>query len=113
MSAEHLTDANFQSTIDEAKKNNMPVFVDFYAEWCGPCKIAGPIVDKLADEYKGKAMVVKVDVDQNTVARDFGVMSIPTAVIISSGEETDRKIGFPGESGYREMIDGALGKKAE
>ncbi len=111
MSALHLTDETFQKTIDEAKKNGQPVFVDFYAEWCGPCKMAAPIVDKLATEYQGKALITKVNVDENNVARDFGVMSIPTVVIIKDGEEIDRKIGFPGEAGYVEMIEGALNTK--
>lgn len=108
MPAQHLTDDNFKTTIEKAKADKMPVFVDFYAEWCGPCKMAAPIVDKLAEDYAGKALIVKVDVDQNTVARDFNVMSIPTAVIIKDGEEVDRKIGFPGEQGYVEMIEEAL-----
>lgn len=108
MSALHLNDDNFQETIDKAKEDGLPVFVDFYAEWCGPCKMAAPIVDKLADDYKGKAIIAKVDVDQNKIAKDYGVMSIPTAVIISNGKETDRKIGFPGKEGYVEMIEQAL-----
>lgn len=111
MSALHLTDETFQKTIDEAKKNGLPVFVDFYAEWCGPCKMAAPIVDKLATEYEGKALITKVNVDENNVARDFGVMSIPTVIIIKDGEEIDRKIGFPGEAGYVEMLKGALDTK--
>lgn len=111
MSALHLNDETFQKTIDEAKKSGMPVFVDFYAEWCGPCKMAAPIVDKLAGEYEGKALITKVNVDETTVSRDFGVMSIPTVVIIKDGEEVDRKIGFPGEAGYVEMLENALNTK--
>lgn len=111
MSALHLTDETFQKTIDEAKKSGQPVFVDFYAEWCGPCKMAAPIVDKLATEYQGKALITKVNVDETTISRDFGVMSIPTVVIIKDGEEIDRKIGFPGEAGYVEMLEGALDTK--
>lgn len=108
MSALHLNDDNFQETIDKAKEAGTPVFVDFYAEWCGPCKMAAPIVDKLAGDYEGKAVIAKLNVDENSVARDYGVMSIPTAVIIKDGEEIDRKIGFPGEEGYVEMIEDAL-----
>ena len=108
MSALHLNDDNFQETIDKAKAEGKPVFVDFYAEWCGPCKMAAPIVDKLAGDYKDKAIITKVNVDENKVARDYGVMSIPTVVIIKDGEEIDRKIGFPGEEGYIEMIEEAL-----
>jgi len=108
MSALHLNDDNFQETIKKAQEDGQPVFVDFYAEWCGPCKMAAPIVDKLAGEYNGKAVIAKVNVDENKVARDYGVMSIPTVVIIKNGEEIDRKIGFPGEDGYKEMIDQAI-----
>lgn len=111
MSALHLTDDTFKQTIEDAKKSGQPVFVDFYAEWCGPCKMAAPIVDKLSDEYKDKALITKVNVDENTVARDFGVMSIPTVIIIKNGEEIDRKIGFPGEAGYKEMLENALNDK--
>jgi thioredoxin 1 len=110
MSALHLNDDNFQEIIDKAKADGQPVFVDFYAEWCGPCKMAAPIVDKLAGDYQGKAVIAKVNVDENKVAKDYGVMSIPTVVMIKDGEEIDRKIGFPGEQGYIEMIDQALGE---
>jgi thioredoxin 1 len=102
----HLTDADFEKTINEA---GMPVFVDFYAEWCGPCKQAAPIVDKLATEYKDKVLIAKFDVDVNPeTARKLGVMSIPTVLIFNKvGDkvaEVDRKIGFPGEEGYRQML---------
>lgn len=104
--APHLTDANFEETV---KKAGMPVFVDFYAEWCGPCKLAAPIVEKLADEYSGKVKIVKVDVDENhDTAVKYGIMSIPTVLILEAkdGEvkEVSRKIGFPGEAGYRQML---------
>jgi thioredoxin 1 len=105
--ATHLTDANFEKTVKEA---GMPVFVDFFAEWCGPCKLAAPIVEKLAPEMAGKVLVTKVDVDENhDTAVKYGVMSIPTVVILQAdknGEikELDRKIGFPGEEGYRQML---------
>ncbi len=104
--AAHLTDATFEQTIKEA---GMPVFVDFYAEWCGPCKLAAPIVEKLAGEYQGKAVIAKVDVDENhDTAVKYGVMSIPTVIVFNTvnGEvkEIDRKIGFPGEGGYRQML---------
>lgn len=111
MSALHLTDDTFQKTIDEAKAAGKPVFVDFYAEWCGPCKMAAPIVDKLSETYKDKVVIAKLNVDENKVSQDFGVMSIPTVIIIKDGEEIDRKIGFPGEAGYVEMIEGSLNGK--
>jgi thioredoxin 1 len=111
MSAQHLDDKNFQSTLDQAKT---PILVDFFAEWCGPCQAAGPIIDKLADEYEGKIMIAKLDVDEaREIAGQFNVMSIPTVIILKkddSGQmvEFDRKIGFPGEEGYKKMIEEAI-----
>ena len=106
MPAQHLDSSNFKSTVEEAQT---PVFVDFYAEWCGPCQMAAPVVDKLAEEYEGKVLITKVNVDEaRDIAGEYGVMSIPTAVIIKNGEEVDRKIGFPGEAGFRAMLDEAL-----
>lgn len=108
MSALHLTDLDFKTTLETAAKKKQIVFVDFFAEWCGPCKMAAPIVDKLAETYKDKVIIAKVDVDQNTVSRDYDVMSIPTVIIFKDGVEVDRKIGFPGEAGYVEMIEAAM-----
>lgn len=109
--AAHLSDADFVATLKQA--GDQPVFVDFYAEWCGPCKLAAPIIDKLADEYRGKAVLAKVDVDaHNDLAKQFGVMSIPTVIVFKrQGEESkevNRLIGFQGEPKYREMLDKAL-----
>ena len=107
--AVHLTNDTFKKTLDEAAKNNQPVFVDFYAEWCGPCQIAAPIVDKLSGEYDGEAVITKLNVDENNdISAEYGVMSIPTVIIFKNGEEVDRQIGFPGEDGYRKMIDQAI-----
>ncbi|MEN8252966.1 MAG: thioredoxin [Patescibacteria group bacterium] len=107
--AKHLDDANFSEVLAKAKEDKLPLFVDFFAEWCGPCKMAAPIVDKLSGEYKGKAIVAKLNVDEaRETAGKFNVMSIPTVVIFKDGEEFDRKIGFPGEEGYKKMIEEAL-----
>jgi thioredoxin 1 len=102
--AAHLTEADFDSTLkNEAGK---PVFVDFYAEWCGPCKAAAPIVEKLAAEYADQVIVAKVDVDaSHDIAAKFGVMSIPTVLVFKNGEVVDTLVGFAGESGYRRMLD--------
>lgn len=107
----HLTDANFMEELNKA--GDKPVFIDFFAQWCGPCKMAAPVVEKLAGDYDGKAVIAKLDVDENgQTAQQFGVMSIPTVVVMKKdGEkmkEVDRKIGFPGEDGYKQMIDKAL-----
>ncbi len=101
MAALHITDAQFEETV---LKSDLPVLVDFFAEWCGPCKMAAPILDQLNDDYAGKLKIVKVDVDQSELSGKYGVMSIPTVVMFKSGKETDRKIGFGGKAGYEEMI---------
>lgn len=111
MSAQHLDSSNFQATLDNAKT---PVLVDFFAEWCGPCQMAAPIMDKLADDYKEKIVIAKLDVDESRdIAGQFNVMSIPTVIVFKKDDdghmvEFDRKIGFPGESGYQKMIEEAL-----
>lgn len=107
----HLSDDDFQKALDDA---NQPMLVDFFAEWCGPCKMAAPVIDKLADEYRDKMIIAKVDVDANgQTAMKYGVMSIPTVLILKKQEDgemkvIDQQIGFPGEEGYRKMIEKAL-----
>ena len=105
--AAHLTQDTFQSTLDEA--GDKPVFVDFYAEWCGPCKMAAPIIEELVGEYADKAVIAKVDVDeQRELAQKYSVLSIPTVVILKNGEEVGRTVGFAGKQGYTQLIDKAL-----
>jgi len=107
--AAHLTEADFDATLQN--KDGKPVFVDFYADWCGPCKAAAPIVEKLAGEYADRVIVAKLNVDENNaVSSKYGVMSIPTVLVFKDGQEIDRKVGFPGESGYRQMLDKAIGE---
>lgn len=106
MSALHVTDDQFEK---EVLQSDLPVLVDFYAEWCGPCKMAEPILNELSDEYKGKAKIVKVDVDQSQLAGNYGVMSIPTVVMFKKGEdgtvkEVTRQVGFGGKDKYVELL---------
>lgn len=86
-----LTDANFDT---EVLKSDKPVLVDFWAEWCGPCRMVGPIVEELAKEYDGKAVVGKVNVDENqSVAAQFGIRNIPTLLIFKNGQIVDKQVG--------------------
>lgn len=85
-----ITDANFEEVI----KSDKPVLVDFWAEWCGPCKMIGPIVEEMAGDYDGKAIVGKVNVDTNPeVSAKFGIRSIPTLLVFKNGEIVDKHVG--------------------
>ena len=85
-----ITDANFEEII----KSEQPILVDFWAEWCGPCKMIGPVVEELAGDYDGKAIIGKGDVDANPgVAQAFGIRSIPTLLFFKVGEIVDKQVG--------------------
>ena len=89
--AVEITDANFEEVVLNSK---LPVLVDFWAEWCGPCRMVGPIVDELYAEYEGKAIIGKVNVDENPgVSGSFGVRNIPTILFIKNGEVADKSVG--------------------
>lgn len=86
-----LTDANFDEIV---LKSDKPVLVDFWAEWCGPCRMVGPVVEELSNEYNGKAVVGKVDVDNNpNISMKFGIRNIPTLLIFKNGEIVDKHVG--------------------
>ncbi|MFD2933100.1 thioredoxin [Spirosoma flavum] len=103
--AVEATDANFNDLINSDK----PVLVDFWAEWCGPCKMIGPVVEQLAGEYEGKAIVAKMDVDQNAqIPAKFGIRSIPTLMIFKNGQLVDKVIGAVPKNVLEQKLLGAL-----
>ncbi len=106
MTTHIITDSNFD---EEIKNSPVPVLVDFWAEWCGPCRMVGPIVDELHGEYDGKALVGKVNVDNNPgVAAKYGVRSIPTILFIKNGEVVDKSVGAVPKATLAEKLDAAM-----
>jgi len=86
-----ITDANFEQLVTNSDK---PVLVDFWAEWCGPCRMVGPVVEELSKDYEGKAVVGKVNVDNNAaVSAQFGVRNIPTILFFKGGQVVDKQVG--------------------
>ena len=101
-----ITEQNFE---EEVVKSNISVLVDFYADWCGPCKMMAPVVAELAAEYEGKCKVFKCNVDENmNLAQKYGVMSIPNVVILKDGQLADRKVGAMPVKAYQDALDAAL-----
>ena len=97
-----FTDSNFEEMV---LKSDKPVMVDFWATWCGPCQMAGPVVDELATDYKDSHVVGKLDVDENqATAGKYGVMSIPTVILFKDGKEVARKTGFAGRAMYEKLL---------
>tara|TARA_B100000003_G_C10718784_1_gene286054 strand:- start:109 stop:426 length:318 start_codon:yes stop_codon:yes gene_type:complete len=101
-----ITDKTFESVV---LKSDKPVLVDFWAAWCGPCRMVGPVIDELSGEYDGRAVVGKVDVDSNQeFAAKYGVRNIPTVLLFKDGELIDRKVGVSPKQVYAEAIDNVL-----
>jgi thioredoxin 1 len=103
----HVDDTTFQNTVLESE---LPVIVDFWAPWCGPCKMMAPVLEELSKEYDGKVQFAKLNTDENyDSATQFGIQSIPTLVIFQGGKEVHRLIGFAPKPQLKRQIDRALG----
>ena len=101
-----ITDANFEELV---MKSDKPVMIDFWAVWCGPCRMVAPIVEEMATEYEGKAIVGKVDVDSNPgIAVKFGIRNIPTMLFIKNGEVADKQVGAAPKQHFTAKLDALL-----
>jgi thioredoxin 1 len=101
-----ITDANFEEIVLKADK---PVIVDFWAEWCGPCRMVGPIITEIGEDFSGKAIVGKVDVDSNpAVASKYGIRNIPTVLYFKNGELKDKQVGASPKSTFVRKLEAIL-----
>jgi thioredoxin 1 len=101
-----LTDANFEELV---MKSDKPVLVDFWAVWCGPCRMVGPIVEELANDYGDKAVIGKVDVDNNPeISAKFGIRNIPTLLFFKNGEIVDKQVGAAPKQTFAEKLDALM-----
>jgi thioredoxin 1 len=100
-----FTDDSFE---DDVLNADQPVLVDFWAEWCGPCRMVGPVVDELAGEYEGKVKIGKVNVDENQIATEYGIRSIPSLLIFKNGEVVDQIVGAVPKAQLKKQLDAQL-----
>jgi thioredoxin 1 len=106
MATTNVTTASFDA---EVLKSSIPVLVDFWAEWCGPCRMLGPIIEKVAEQYAGRAKVVKVNTDEAPVtAANYGIMSIPTVMVFKEGKMVQQMVGLQPANNYANTLDRLL-----
>ena len=97
-----VTDLDFD---EKVLRSDLPVLVDYFALWCGPCKIAEPVLEELSEEYKDKVLMAKLNVDESpNISMKYSVLSIPTTVLFKDGQEIGRQIGFAGKQAYEDLI---------
>lgn len=102
MATTNTTDSEFEKSV---LQNETPVLVDFWAPWCGPCKMAEPILEEMSEEYAGKLIITKLNVDESpSTPQNFGVMSIPTTILFKDGKEVGRQIGFAGKKAFEDLV---------
>ncbi len=109
MGSEHIVYLNSGNFSLEVLQSEVPVLVDFWAEWCGPCKMLAPVLDELADEYQGKVKVGKVNIDNNQeLSSEYSIQSIPTLLLFKGGEVQEQHVGLKGKPELKSALDAAI-----